>query len=597
MSTPRAAALLLGSALLFANARASAGQFDDPLGTQPHDLDMADPPEDVENKCAACHTGGTDDNGALYRPWDSWSGTMMANAARDPLFLAALTVAEQDAPGAGTYCLRCHSPQAFVRGDATPGFGTALTDDDKEGVSCEGCHRSTDPSQPLGGKPPVDPKGPYAGNARLFWDPGPEKHGPYSDADSPAHTTVLDPFTSSSKLCGQCHELDNPAVNQVDSMGMDLGRPFPLDTTFTEWQASSYSTGPTAKGCIDCHMLPASGDLTLSTFPTAMMRHDPRMHVFVGGNVWGIDAVQAANPMLASLRKLQFNEAHDAAVAMLASAVKVAISGLPASIDPGAPFSVDVRVTNLSGHRFPTGYADGRRAFLRIELIDSTKTVLDAIGKYDDATHTLTADPELHVYEAVHSAIQGNGPAVAWHIAKSNTIVKDTRIPPAGFVPGPTTPILGTSYDDGKGGVRDYDEGTFHLAAPSGTPPQKLTVRATVLYQSTAAEFIDELVKSDTTDGRATALQTAWAATGNAAPIAIATAETTASILGSDADAGMDNDAGDAAASTGGAVDDTGAPGGCGCSVAGDAGESGAAWLMVVALLARRRRVAKAQRL
>jgi hypothetical protein len=36
--------------------------------------------------------------------------SMMGNTLRDPLFLAALTVAEQDRPGVGDWCLRCHTP-------------------------------------------------------------------------------------------------------------------------------------------------------------------------------------------------------------------------------------------------------------------------------------------------------------------------------------------------------------------------------------------------------------------------------------------------------------------------------------------------------
>src|SRR5262249_35545378 len=149
------AALPVAAALVLASAAALGGPFD-LKGTQPHDLDAQTLPEDVFNKCSACHSGSTDNNNMMFRPWDTWAGTMMANAARDPLFLAALSGAEQDVPGSGTYCLRCHTPQAFVRGDATPGFGTALTDDDKQGVACDACHRSTDPSVGLNGQPPVD---------------------------------------------------------------------------------------------------------------------------------------------------------------------------------------------------------------------------------------------------------------------------------------------------------------------------------------------------------------------------------------------------------------------------------------------------------
>ena len=41
---------------------------------------------------------------------------MMAQAGRDPLFWAALDVANNDVPGIGDFCLRCHSPAGWLDG-------------------------------------------------------------------------------------------------------------------------------------------------------------------------------------------------------------------------------------------------------------------------------------------------------------------------------------------------------------------------------------------------------------------------------------------------------------------------------------------------
>src|SRR5262249_23940421 len=153
--------------------------------------------------------------------------------------------------------------------------------------------------------------------------------------------------------------------------------------------------------------------------------------------------------------------------------------------------------------------------------------VLATIGRYDTAAHALIDDPELHVYEAVQEARSMNGPPVEWHIAKNNTIAKDTRSPPDGFVVGPTRPIIGADYSDVKGGIRAYDDVTMHLMVPAGTPAGALTVRATVLYQSTVAALVDELDKANTTDMRGQTLQQLWAATGYADPMAIASVEVT----------------------------------------------------------------------
>src|SRR5262249_10624649 len=70
-------------------------------------------PFDSATTCKMCHGGVLTDTNTMFMPWDTWAGSMMANAARDPLYLASLTVAEQDHPGSGGFCLRCHTPSAY----------------------------------------------------------------------------------------------------------------------------------------------------------------------------------------------------------------------------------------------------------------------------------------------------------------------------------------------------------------------------------------------------------------------------------------------------------------------------------------------------
>ncbi|HSG29730.1 MAG TPA: hypothetical protein VLA34_14715, partial [Candidatus Krumholzibacterium sp.] len=72
-------------------------------GTQPHEGAIMDDPD---LSCASCH-GNYD---TAVEPWYNWRGSMMSQAMRDPLFLACVTVAEQDAPSVGDLCIRCHSP-------------------------------------------------------------------------------------------------------------------------------------------------------------------------------------------------------------------------------------------------------------------------------------------------------------------------------------------------------------------------------------------------------------------------------------------------------------------------------------------------------
>lgn len=55
----------------------------------------------------------------------NWSGSMMANAGRDPIFWATLAVAEQDFDGSGNLCIRCHSTGGWYGGRSTPTDGSA----------------------------------------------------------------------------------------------------------------------------------------------------------------------------------------------------------------------------------------------------------------------------------------------------------------------------------------------------------------------------------------------------------------------------------------------------------------------------------------
>jgi hypothetical protein len=108
-------AKLLGLWVLFAFtgirwAHGSAIDFT-PTGTQPNILVEMLPNDD----CAACHAGSSAAE-RTYMPHSSWAGSMMANATRDPLFWAALDVANHDVPGVGEFCIRCHTPSAWLEG-------------------------------------------------------------------------------------------------------------------------------------------------------------------------------------------------------------------------------------------------------------------------------------------------------------------------------------------------------------------------------------------------------------------------------------------------------------------------------------------------
>ncbi len=76
---------------------------------------------------------------------------MMAQAARDPLFWPALTVAAQDSiyafgrPNAADGCVRCHLPAGWLEQRSDPVNAAKMNGADFDGVGCDACHRMIDP--------------------------------------------------------------------------------------------------------------------------------------------------------------------------------------------------------------------------------------------------------------------------------------------------------------------------------------------------------------------------------------------------------------------------------------------------------------------
>lgn len=122
----------------------------DPLvrmpGTQPNQVALESP-----DRCLNCHSDYDMAAHPLAPPGNGWKGSMMAQAARDPLFWACMTVAAQDSiwavgrPNATDLCMRCHFPEGWLEGRSSTLNVTAMTASDYDGVHCDFCHRNYNP--------------------------------------------------------------------------------------------------------------------------------------------------------------------------------------------------------------------------------------------------------------------------------------------------------------------------------------------------------------------------------------------------------------------------------------------------------------------
>ncbi len=259
---------------------------DDPLvrmpGTQPGQVTLENP-----NRCLNCH-GGYDQ---AVEPGFNWQGSMMAQAARDFLFWACLTVAGQDSiwaldrPNAVDICERCHFPKGWLEGRSDPPNASAMTGADYDGVQCDFCHSlyepffestyggtregddwlnywdetnaSGTPSQPAAsttyaqdstlaqgitlfnggdfysGNLPFSSGYVESGAGQYFASPDGQKRAPFSDATG-RHAMLYSRYHKSKYFCSTCHDVSNPVLANLIYNGTPPGDGTTVLTTETD---------------------------------------------------------------------------------------------------------------------------------------------------------------------------------------------------------------------------------------------------------------------------------------------------------------------------------------------------------------------------
>lgn len=503
-------------------------------GTQPHEGAVLLDPTD----CAGCHGGYS----TSVEPWHTWRGSLMAQAMRDPLFLACVAVAEQDAPSVGDLCLRCHSPGGWQEGRSVDTSGGLLTAKDREGVQCDFCHRAVDRDYQEGLSPPqdpavlatVDPLPSQYGNGQFINDPASLRRGPRSDAQA-SHDVAYSPFHRSADLCGTCHDVSNPvfvrtgprtyAPGPLDAehADFDLRNMFPIERTYSEWSRSAYAAGgvyaPQFAGtkadgivstCQDCHMRDVAGKA--SNVGGSPNRPDLALHDLMGGNTFIPDVLVAMWP--GEVDAAQLAAARQRAVDMLQLAASLAATP--------EDFGLTVRVTNETAHKLPSGYPEGRRIWLHVRAVDAAGAPVFESGRWDAATGELPEDPQLKVYEIHPGLTAGLAGALglpagpSFHFVLNDTVYFDNRIPPRGFTNAAfeeiQSPPVAHPYADGQ----YWDDTSYFL------PQSAETAHVALYYQTTTKEYVEFLRDENRTNSAGDDLHAAWLAAGKAAPVTMA---------------------------------------------------------------------------
>jgi hypothetical protein len=507
--------IVLSAATVVALPMVFAGPFTS-NGTQPPIYYPFNPPA----VCANCHAGY--DNGHNIRPTTTWAGSLMANATRDPLFWAALDVANNDVPGIGEWCLRCHSPGGWLEGRATPPTGSADgcslageidgTDNDFEGLHCAFCHRmQVNPTPPAGQQSAYFENGQYwIDDTSCVMGFEPCRAGPYDYPPGPAqppHGWKYSQYHVDGDICGNCHNVTNPVLTLIDENGVNTGVPVPVERTYMEWEQSDFSqAGPDFLTCQNCHMPDAAYDPAYPSVDPGINRTgDLPIHELAGGNAWVPQVLKGEYPNLGRTDELDATTAW--AVAMLEAAAAVELSA-PASAQSGSDIAIDVRVTNLSGHKLPTGYPEGRRMWLNVRVLDGTGGTVWSSGDWDPATGALAVDPQLKVYEVKPGIWDHNGTGQCdtntgvgnplFHFVLNDCIALDNRIPPKGFTGGndiETRPVhyIYPETSPGSGILVNHDDTSYTVPIPPSAAGD-LTVEATLRYQTASDDYVEFLL-------------------------------------------------------------------------------------------------------
>ncbi len=521
--------------------------------------------------CGRCH-GSFDTDSAF----DTWAGSPMGHAARDPWFWSALVEAEKDAPGVGDFCLRCHVPEAWLAGRCLLTDGSRITDDD-DGVGCSLCHR-------------MDPT-PYVRNGQYIVGDDVDLRGPYKQTVAP-HRTQQSDYLANAEACGVCHDLYNPLVQRKDLNGQDTPFLFPEQTTYTEWQASAFQ----AEGvtCQNCHMEDTLG-MIANMGPE---RPERSHHAPVGGNVFLLEAVSTLYPELGLFDQLNRGVARVEATLRTAAELEV---DAPAMVGRGEVFDVTIRVTNLTGHKLPTGYPVGRRIWV------SATGLANQInrGGFDPASGEPVEPLEVYRVEQGQASQGVRGP----HLALNDTVFFDNRIPPRGFVPTTTTAPVGKVYPEVSPGVlAHFDEITVTATVPCEQPDAPLSLSVGLWYQSITKPVVEELLALNGNHPRADDLEFAFEAADPGplqmesidVDIAVDDASRCGAPDAGGADARVDSGSPPDAGSTDAVVVDAGftdEEGGCACESSGSVAAEGAvlwSWLACTILWFWRRRMARA---
>ncbi len=475
-------------------------------GTQPGIVDTID---NIQT-CKPCHQSST----KPVTTFNDWYGSPMAQSARDPIFYSALAVANKYEPAVGEFCIRCHSPSGWLIGHSLDPMGKNLEGSDFDGIQCDFCHRLGNPLAPDSAVSQSTFPVPGFGNAmNVVQNDRLPKRGPYDDTNT-YHAIKNESFQKQSEMCGTCHDISNPYY-ATDRINQAPHQYSPIERTYSEWLMSDYAKGEDSITCQGCHMSVSPG--YGSIFSTSPFRTDLKQHDLTGGNTFLADILP---DFWDNLNTTSLQAGKQRAITMLNNSATLELT---TQHFPDSTIAT-VRVINLTGHKLPTGYPEGRRMWLQVSGFDESNNIIFQSGAYDTATAILTHDPQIKIYETIHGmtdAVANNyglTPGSSFHFGLNDTILFDNRIPPKGFTNANFASRLASPHGYSYADSQYWDDTKYTM------PSTLKSIKATLLYQTISKEYVEFLRDENVSNSAdwnnyGARLYTSWQNPGKSKPV------------------------------------------------------------------------------
>jgi hypothetical protein len=272
------------------------------------------------------------------------------------------------------------------------------------------------------------------------------------------------------------------------------------------------------------------------------------LHQLVGGNTFMLNLLKDNNEALGlTASTVQFDSTIDRTLRMLQQNTLLLETNVTSRSLDTAFIAVDL--TNLAGHKFPSGYP-ARRAFVEVVVENAAGDTMFRSGGWDDGYevighdadwephyNVIRAEDQAQIYEMVMGDVNGDKTTV---LERAKDPLKDNRLVPLGFTTThqsyDTALIAGVPASDldfnrTDAGVEGSGTDRVRYHVPMNGYVGLIRVRANVWYQSAPPLWMEEMFAYNTPEIEVFRQMYAMA---DGSPVLIRSAETTDLSVGID---------------------------------------------------------------